>query len=78
MATINYPALTATELALLSTSEFNARVTAFLQYVSEQEGMTIGDVITNSERVANETACPDTFIQEDGVTPNEGKIGCNL
>jgi len=90
MATINYPALTATELALLSTSEFNARVTAFLQYVSEQEGMTIGDVITNSERVQNETACPipvgevffdgivDGSVAKDAVMGQTGLDGESL
>lgn len=55
---ITYPALTSTQLAELSFAEFNKRVTAFIEWINEQEGFDVSLFETNSERALNETACP--------------------
>jgi len=55
---LGYPPLNDTEFAQLSTANYNARLAAFYDYVSEIEGTDIEEVTTNEARIENTTNCP--------------------
>jgi hypothetical protein len=71
-----YSAITSTQLAELSLTDYNDRVADFIAWVNEQEGFDVTTFETNSERELNETACPipspfDIIVSIDWTDTNQ-------